>query len=148
MRPQFLDKFRREFFELVYVLRLTKKGERQFARLRKLTVVDLEAFNRIKSPRQQIEDFGIEPQKRHQNADTGDRDQHNRAPHQAAAFRNKKGNLFAESHRRKAGDRLEAQHEGFRSFIHPHNSILRIAQNFLAQGEPPAGPRRRLLKRP
>ena len=29
--PQVLDKFRREFFELVDVLRLTKKGERQFA---------------------------------------------------------------------------------------------------------------------
>src|SRR5580765_799272 len=45
-------------------------------------------------------------------------------------------------------DRLEAQDEGFRSFIHPDNSILRIAQNLLAQGEPAAGPRRRLLKRP
>src|SRR5437588_5462330 len=47
----------------------------------------------------------------------------------------------------KPGDRLEAQHESFRSFTHPHNSLLRIAQNFLAQGEPTAGPRWRLLNR-
>src|SRR4030095_13078290 len=48
----------------------------------------------------------------------------------------------------KLGDCLEAQHESFRSFTDPHNSLLRIAQNFLAQGEPTASPRRRLLKRP
>src|SRR5438477_7980641 len=48
----------------------------------------------------------------------------------------------------KLGDCLEVQHESFRSFTHPHNSVLRIAQNFLAQGEPTAGPRRRLVKGP
>src|SRR5207248_9938496 len=48
----------------------------------------------------------------------------------------------------KLGDCLEAQHESFRSFTHPHYSLLRVTQNFLAQGEPTAGPRRGLLKRP
>ena len=84
---QILGKHRREFLQLVDILRLATQCECQFARLLKIAVVNFQSFDRLKTFREHVRHIGVElhPRDENSNADRGERE--NAQPDERAPLR-------------------------------------------------------------
>ena len=92
---------RREFFQLVDILRLTLQRERQFARLLEIAIVNFQSLDRFKFPGQHVEHIAVEIDPSNEDRDGRHHKSCYRAPHQGAPFRDKACNDFARSHRQR-----------------------------------------------
>src|SRR4029077_16750334 len=97
---QSFDKHRRKILQFIDIVRGALERERELPRRLKIAIVNLETLHGRKLVGQNIEDLGIELQRRDKNCDTGNGQHSHAAPHERASLGYGLGDEITDGHKR------------------------------------------------